>query len=272
MAGLPFFGRNEAVDRMTFTIATNDLAPSTAEEQTSDTTLAFSPTATVAVDRLAILPVVWDNVSTANADDTTFLSVSDTKSNTWTRAAECQYSAGGVLDGVMAGLFYSVITTDILTSDTITITSTAVGTAKGCTLATFNRDTSKTVGVAGKGYQRVAASASYTATVSGLTSEEHLWIGVNAMENDATNTNQTDASYTLITQGATNSFGTTGLGDVNVGARAAYLISTGTTETYDRASLSTQDRATLLVAFREITGGAGTTVTDPFGMSGFFGG
>jgi hypothetical protein len=236
---------------VTFTIHTNDLAPSTAEEMVSDTTLAFSPTAAVPVNKLATLPVVWDNVDGDNADDTANLGVTDSKGNTWLRAAECQYSAGGVLDGVLVGLFYSVITTQIETTDTITITSSAVGTAKGCTLATFNRDTSKLIGVAGRGYERVAASAAYSATVSGLPSEEHLWVGINAIENDPSNTNGADVAYTLITQGAVGSFGPAGGGDTNVGARAGYLISTGTTETYDRAALSTQDRATLLVAFNE---------------------
>lgn len=236
---------------MAFTIHTNDLAPSTAEEQTSDTTLAFSPTAAVPVGKLAVLPVVWDNVDTTNANDTMFLSVSDTKGNTWARAAEAQYSAGGALDGVMAGVYYTTITTQIETTDTITITSTANGTAKGCTLVTFNRDTAKVVGVAGKGYERVAAAAAYSASVSGLASEEHLWIGVNAIENDPTNTNGADVAYTLITQGATASWGPTGGGDTNVGARTAYLIATGTSETYDRATLSTQDRCTVLVAFVE---------------------
>jgi hypothetical protein len=257
---------------MTFTIHTNDLAPTTAEEMVSDTTLAFLPSAAVPTTKLAILPVIWDNVSTSSADDTTFLSVSDTKSNTWLRAAESQYSAGGVLDGLLAGIFYSTITTQIETTDTITITSTAVGTAKGATLVTFNRDTAKTVGVAGRGYQRIAASTSYSASVSGLASEEHLWIGLNAIEGDPTNTNGADVAYTLITQGAGNSFGPAGGGDTNVGARCAYLISTGTSETYDRTSLTSLDRVTLLVAFNESAAPGGSGVLDPFGMSGFFGG
>lgn len=245
---------------MTFSVHTNDLAPASAEEMVSDTTLAFSPTVAVPINKLAIIPVVWDNVSTLNSDDTTFLSVADTKSNTWTRAAEAQYSAGGSLDGVMVGCFYSTIATQIETTDTITITSTAVGTAKGCTLITFNYDTSKTIAVAGKAYERVAASAAYTVTVSGLSSEEHLWIGVNGMEADANNTNTTDSTFTVITQGTTALFGPTGGGATNVGARAGYKIATDTGETYDRTTLSAQDRATLLVAFREVAGG-GPVVT-----------
>jgi hypothetical protein len=239
---------------MAFSVHTNNLAPSTAEESASDTTLAFAPTAAVPVGKLAIIPVVWDNVNGTNADDTTILSASDTKGNTWTRAAECQYSAGVALDGVLVGCLYSTISTQIETSDTITITSTANGTAKGCTLATFNYDTSKTLAVAGKGYERVAAAAAYSAAVSGLASEEHLWIGVNGMELASTNTNTVDSTFTTITQGGLSEFGT---GAGGVGGRAGYKIATDTGETYDRTTLATADRATLLVAFREVAGGGG---------------
>lgn len=239
---------------MAFTVHVNDLAPSTAEENTSDTTLAFSPSVAVPAGKLAVMPVAWDNVNGTSADDTTILSAADTKGNTWTRAAETQYSAGVAGDGILVGCLYSVITTQIETSDTITITSTAAGTAKGATLTTFNYDTSTTIAVAGKGYQRIAASTAYTVTVSGLTSEQHLWIGVNGIDINPTNTNNTDSTFTLITQGTLPNFGPEVGGAA--GARASYKIATDTGETYDRTALVSADRATLLVAFREVPSGA----------------
>ena len=84
---------------MTFTINDNDMAPSTAEDSADDTTLAFLPSSAVAVDLLAVICVVWGNPDGTNADDTTFLSVADTKANTWIRAGEGQYSAGVKDDG-----------------------------------------------------------------------------------------------------------------------------------------------------------------------------
>jgi hypothetical protein len=245
---------------MAFTVHQNNHASSTDEEMVSDTALAMSPAVAVPAGKLAILPVVWDNVNGTNANDTTILSVSDTKSNTWIRAAECQYSAGSALDGVLAGVYYSTTTTQIETTDTVTVTSTANGTAKGLTLASFNYDTSKTIAVAGKGYERVAAATAFTVTVSGLTNEEHLWIGLNAIEGDANNTNSSDATFTAITQGAGSNFGPTGGSLTNVGARAGYKIAVDTGETYDRTALTALDRATILVAFREVAGG-GPVVT-----------
>ena len=110
---------------MTWTIYNGDMAPSNAEENTSDTSLVFSPTAAVPVDKLAILLFQSDNVDTTSADNTSFVTVTDTKSNSWLRAAESQYSAGGALDGVLAGVYYSIISTQIETSDSITVTRSA---------------------------------------------------------------------------------------------------------------------------------------------------
>jgi hypothetical protein len=238
---------------MAFSIYINDLAPSTADElNVNDNNLAFSPTAAVPVGKLAIIPVVWDNVSLVSADDTVNVSASDTKSNAWTRAAEATYSAGGApQDGVLVSVLYSVITTQIETTDTITPTHALTNTSsKGATLLTFNYDTSKTIAVAGKAYQRVAASTAYTVTVSSLPSEEHLWVGVNGIDVAPANVNNTDGTFVLITQGATAAFG-----DGTAGARAAYKIATDTGETYDNTGLVSADRATLLVAFREVAGG-----------------
>jgi hypothetical protein len=244
---------------MAFSIHTNDLAPATADEtNVNDATLAFSPTGAVPVGKLAILPVVWDNANTTSADDTTFLSAADTKGNTWIRAAEVQFSnGGGPQDGVLCGCLYCVITTQIETSDTITITNTvSATTTKGATLVTFNYDTSKTIAVAGKGYERIAASGAYSAAVSGLASEGHLWIGMNGMDAGAGNANGQDTTFVGITQGLGNDLGAGG----TAAARAAYKIATDTNETYDRTGMHITDRATLLVAFREVAGG-GPVVT-----------
>jgi hypothetical protein len=235
-----------------FSIHTNSLAPTTFEESVSDTILSASPIAAVPVDKLAIVPVVWDNVDTDNADDTTKLTVSDTQGNVWARAGEAQYSAGVIGDGVLAGIFYSVISKQIETTDTITITSSANGTGKGATLLTFNRDLSKVIIVAGKAYERAVNATAYTVTVSGLSSEEHLWVGINGMERGPANVNGVDATYTLITQDTDNAFGHAGGGgDLGIGARAGYKISTGTSETYDNTGLTACDRCTVLVAFVE---------------------
>lgn len=236
---------------MAFTIHTNTLAPTTADSSTSGTTLAFSPTAAVPVDKLAVLPTVWDNVDTDNADDTTNLSVTDSKDNAWFRAGECQYSAGVLTDGLLVGIFYSVIRVQIETTDTITITSAAAVTAKSATLATFNRDTGKAIYVAGRGYERVAAATAYSAGVSGLASEEHLWVGINGMEADPGNVNDQDSTFTLIMQGVESNLGVALGGTQGLTARTAYKIATDTAETYDRASLGSADRATALVAFNE---------------------
>jgi len=259
---------------MTWTIYNGDMAPSNAEENTSDTSLTFSPTAAVPTQVLAILLFQCDNVDTSSADNTTFASITDTKSNTWFRAAEAQYSAGGVLDGILAGVYYSVVATQIETSDSITVTLTANATSKGAALAAFNRDTSATISVPDKQYQRIAASADYTVTISGLASQEYLFIGHNTMETSTGSTNNVDLDYGgvagNILQGG-GPWGTSGGGAANTAGRGGYRILTATGDTFNRTGNAVADRVTILAAFKE-TAAAGGTVLDPFGMSGFFGG
>jgi hypothetical protein len=263
---------------VTFTINDADMAPSTAETTATGTTLAFAPTSTVSTGVLAIVLANWDNVSTTNADDTTLMGVTDTKGNTWIRAAEAQYSLSAIRDGVLNGVFYSVITTDILTSDTVTVTvASSTGTcSRAATLCAFNRDAAKTIGVAGKAYERVAAATTYSVTLGSLANEEHLWIGHNAMEDSAGSTNNADFTgfggpLGNITQGGgVQGWGTISGGDENTASRGGYVISTGTTETYNTTGLTSADRVIVLVAFNEVAG-AGGTALDPMGMSGFFG-
>lgn len=240
---------------MAFTIHDADMAPSTAEALLAGATLAFSPTSAVPVDKLAVLFAVWDNTDGTNADDTTFLTVTDSKGHTWIRAGEGQYSAGVALDGVLAGIFYTLVTTQIETTDTITIThSSALGVAKGATLTAFNRDTAKGVQVAAKGYQRVAASTSYNVVISGLSSAPRLWVGHNAIENSSDQLNTRDTAYTVIQQAAANGWGPF-LGSpstAHVGGRGGYLIQTGTGQDYNNSALLSADRATVLVGFEEV--------------------
>lgn len=242
---------------MAFTIYDADLAPSTAEASLAGATLAFSPTSAVPVNVLAVLVAVWDNTDGTNADDTTFLTVTDSKGNgpgsQWIRAGEAQYSPGGLAaDGLIAGVYYSVITTQIETTDTITVThSSALGVFKGLTLAAFNRDTAKGVAVAGKGYDRGSSTTAYTITVSGLTNEPHLWVGENGMERSPGDLNTADGDYTQFSQGGTFNWGAGFGASAAIGGRGGYRIFTSTTETYDRTALSSADRCTVLVAFRE---------------------
>ena len=127
--------------------------------------------------------------------------------------------------------------------------------------------------MADNAYQRVAASASYTVTSGVLASEEHLWIGHNAMEGSsgASNSIDTSGGWVAITQGGGNSWGNSGGADANTSARGSYLISTDTGQTYAASVLQNADRCTALVAFREVAAVGGAAVLDPFGMRGFFG-
>jgi len=250
-----------------FTIHDDDLAPSTAESGTLGTTLAFSPTSVVPVGKLAVLLATTSPETPLGADleDGTSTSVTDAKSNTWVRAAEGYRNAQTQVGAVL----YSVITTQIETTDTITLTMSANSRAHGVALATFNISGGSTIEVAGKDYT-IQVNTSYTTTVSGLTSEEHLWIGTHTAALTAAQLGAKDSAYTAITQGGAATWGATGTESAFAGG--GYVISTGTSETYDNAGpLTNGGRVTILVAFKEVAAGGGAGAGDPFGMSGFFG-
>ena len=257
---------------VTFTVDVADAANNTAEEKVSDTVLTFSPTSNITSGKLAIVFAVMDNVDTTSSDDTTKLTVTDTDGHTWTRAAEGQLSSGGALDGLVAGIYYTITTTTISTSDTITITAIANATAKGGHLSSFNIGGGSTVSVAGKAYQRVTATGTYTVTLSGLAGgTEYLWIGTNAHESSDGGTNNVDTiDFTQINHaGVGDAWGTSGGSDVS--ARAGYRIATETTNTYNTSGNAVTDRVSILVAFQENAAVGGATILDPFGMRGFFG-
>lgn len=235
---------------MAFTINDADMAPSTAESSTAGTTLAFSPTSTVAAGKLAVVLAVFDTGSVTDEVDSTHGAITDSKGNTWTRAKECTNGAGG--GGLAGGVYYSVITTQIETSDTITLTIDSSQSGKGVTLASFNFGAGNTISVAGASTGQVGAATSYSETVSGLDNEEHLWIGFNgAAMAPGAGANGRDSAYTAITQGGGAEWGTTG--HCSAGG---YLIETSTTQTYDNTSLQSIQRVAALVAFKETAAAA----------------
>jgi len=250
--------------------ADNDLG--TANEKVSDTTLGVSPTSALTTGNLVCLAAITDNTGTTSADDTTEHSVADALGNTWTKAKEARYSAGAAADGIVASLWWSVLTTGIATSDVITLTLGTARTAKGLgILGEWSFGAGNTIAVAGAGSERIAASAAYTVTVGSLTNEQHLWIGTNTMESGASGVNAIDAGYSGFNFAALAYYGTTGgAAATNVGGRAGYLIETSTTQTYDLTAQASADRVTLLVAFREVVPGGATEAPYPYIGGGYY--
>ena len=127
----------------------------------SSTTVTVTPAANLTAGKLVVVASMSDNNDTADGA-TTFHSISDSKSNTWTRVSEYTETDGAADDGSTVSIFATKITTQIDTTDTITLT---LGTAKTdkiitVTEATLGAGTGWVIEQVGVGQAAISASVS----------------------------------------------------------------------------------------------------------------
>lgn len=106
---------------MAWSAPANRLATSV---KSGGTQLAGSPSATVAVGRVLIARAATEPAANATGD-TSYLSLSDTGNNTWVKVKEYSRS-----DTITTALWYCIVTTQLTTSSTITLTVSASVTPK----------------------------------------------------------------------------------------------------------------------------------------------
>ncbi len=224
----------------------------TLTEKTSDTSIGISPSAAIAVGKLAVLWAVTDN-PTATDGATTDHSVTDTDGHTWTRIAEHTAAGGGASNGVCASLWGTVATQEIGTADSVNLAVGSAVTAKTVGLMEVTM-TASAFAVDGSNQTLDGADGSAT-TLGSLANVEHLWLNLWGAEGVGTPTAPaTDADYTFI-----NAAGTTGgAGATNIRGALVARIFTGTTDTATREGDSSTTEIQILAAISEDTGGAGS--------------
>lgn len=223
-----------------------------ANSKTSGTTVSVSPTAAIAVDRILVAYCVADNISTAEGDSTDH-TVTDSQANTWTRLKESTNAAAAGA-AVTASLWVTKITTQIETTNTVTLTLSAAVTAKAIGLIEF------TVG-AGNTWTKLAETAGFVDTNtagpsrshSGLANAEHLFLSLDGIEGGTGMTYTQDADYTGLTKVGTSGGATT----TNVTCVLGYRILTGTGDTHAGASSQSTDWASPYVVLDESVAAAG---------------
>lgn len=220
-------------------------------EKTSATSLALTPSAELARGNYALLAVVVDNVDTAEGE-TAKVSVSDTQNLNWAKLREQTEANTAALTGVTVALFLAPLDKAGLgTGDTITITLSANATAKAAQLSELSAAAGKKIvlSTGGANGSNAAAATSYSVALAGLTNVAGLYVGISAAENEVTTAATKDAGYATL--GAALSDGTAGNADTNVWANIATLANTSTGDTFDASSLTSSDRATILVRLEE---------------------
>lgn len=222
---------------------------------TSSTTVGGSPTANIVVGRYAFCLCVTDNTSTPNGASTDHTSVTDTDGHTWIKLYEYTHGRGVIAAGSTQSLWMTKVTTQIDTSDTITLTMGTARVAKVICFAECQITTGSTLQLAAIGVSSHQlfgqAATTVSAVVSGLISKPYLLIGCLGAEGGNPSWTE-DADYTnvMASEGVTN--GGTGL--INVCAYWGTRIATLTGDTFAPALASGADMVGSLVALEEVQG------------------
>jgi len=217
-----------------------------ANAKASATTISVSPTAALAVDSIIIVRGCTDNGSGDVGGESNRHSVSDSKGNTWTKIRE-HNSGGGAASGVIGSLFISKITTQIETTDTVTLTIDIAVSARAVGLEEFSVAAGKTYSVIGVNGANGSSTAP-TVTLSGLAAATHLFLGAVCIEGPNGDTFTQDADYADNT-----SFGTTGGGVTsNVAARFGDRIVSAASDTYNPTLGTARDWIDILAAVDEV--------------------
>ncbi len=227
------------------------VARGSASEKVSGASIAFSPSAAIAVGRLALVVFATDNSTTTSGASTHHTSVTDTDGHTWVKLYERTRSEGAVADGITKSAWITLVTTEIGTGDTITGNRSGNTAAKAICILEIPIGASD-YAVETPAHVDGTGGATHEVTLSGLSSIERMWIGIDATENEITFT--TDADYT-----EQFDFGTTGTPAANnVTVHVATRLATITGDTFTDTPSSAPAGAgwvVSLIAIREVAGG-----------------
>jgi len=244
------------------------MATISAQNKVSSTTLSGYPFANLPVGAIIAVQCSTDNPAGPEGE-TNYHSLSDSKGNTWTKIREQTRSpAGSAADGVTSSLWISQLTTEILTSDTITLTVSTAVTAKTMSAHEFSAGAGNTWSVAGQN-AAVGNTATPSVTISGLPSQEYLFLGQIGIEGPEADTFTDDPDYLWKIRTATYGGSPTS----NIVANFSHRIATLTGDTYNPTLDPARDWATILGAIKEAPApGVSETITaKEFPMSYFMG-
>lgn len=220
-------------------------------------------TSNVTVGEIAICWGATSNLSTTTGDSSDHTSMTDSSAggpNTWTKLAEKTYSPTAAADdGVTVSIWMSKIAHQLSSgSTTVTMNYSGSATVRVIALMAFSASTGNTPTVGGTVQFDSGGGSTPTATISGLGSQEYLFLALTGIEGPNGDTFTNDANYTT-----DNAAGTTGNPAASNNAlRAADRILTGTGDTYASTLGTARDYGLIFLALQEQSAGFTATGTD----------
>jgi hypothetical protein len=220
-----------------------------AGNETSGTSLTVSITVQLEAGNVGLMVVACDNTATTNGDHDEISSVSDTQGSTWTNLGEETAAGSGAAGGVTVGLWMVRPTSNLTTSDTVTITFANTITAKAARIYEFTVGNPLTS--AGSNVSATSGNGWGSLSISGLAaSAEYLYFRALAKESSSTTSITPTTNFTEI---GNSRSGASGASSVLV--RGEFRIVTATSETSNPTLTVSADSASVFVALAEQAGG-----------------
>lgn len=197
--------------------------------------------------RVLLVSVALDNTGTSDGNNNEISGAQDTKGNSWSKLHEWTKSNGAPADALTVGLLYTRVTTQLETSDTITVNFANTVVAKAVSAWKFSVASALEVVAVN---QNVNSGNSWgSLSISGLANREYLFFRVCGKESGTNTALTPTANYSSIQHRRS---GPSGASSVYVDAE--FRIVTATEETSDPTLIASADSASVMVALAEVTG------------------
>lgn len=232
---------------------------------TSATTIAIVPPSNFSSNTLAVLALAYDNAGNQGADP--YSSITDNAGNTWTSRTNGLNDPGAASAGSTLRIFTSLVS-NLLSTNTITVTFNTATTAKSWTLTQFSSNTSGlTADFLSAGTPTTGSTTTPSSNAQSVSSGNAIF-GAMANEGNATVTADSDTTNgswsTQQTQN--NGTGTTGM---QVASQYKIVNATGN-QTYNLTLSAAGDWVVCNISIQEVTAPTASGF-DPFGMMGIYG-
>ena len=219
------------------------------QDKTAGTSFALTTSAQLAAGQIGIIAVAKDNTATSDGNTSEVTSITDGSSNSYVLLREFCNAQSGSNAGATISLWRTRARTTLASGGTITINLAASKTAKAASIWAFNVGTNMTLQLIGTGQDLANDGADPgSMTISGLASQEYLFVRAIAGESDNTNDLVGTLLYTTITPNQTSGNPVAS----NMGVRGEFHVLTGTGDTSDPLWTSfSGDAASVYVALVE---------------------
>lgn len=227
-----------------------DVLNSTSEE-ISDTSLDLSWSGTINTGNIIVVKAATDNVQTTDGE-TTLHSISDSDGNTYTRICEFTNGEAGAGAGATVSVHFAKASADLVPPEVITLTTSSAVTDKALAVREYTITSGNVPSLAGT-CQTLANDGADAGSqaLSGLTSQEYLFLRAIATESNGAVSMTATLNYTVMDSGGCQN--TTGGGEASdMGVCGEHRIFTGTGDTSDPTLVdTTNDNASVFVALKE---------------------